>query len=1060
MPLTDTNKSILKSTLEECHSTDNLIAIGKDLFPDLKLKYEGRSNEKIEGQCPFCSAGSVKKPKFSMSKKGYNCVVCQSDEAKGKSPLSLAMQVKRLDKTNREDFFEGVKYVCDTANILFETEDFKPEKPKTAQKPKKKKKLQKPSTKSDFVTRQLAASGFSLEDTSYTEEMGDRVATRNVYELGSVHANGKISWDEPDMIINYRDLSGEALKYQDKKDGSRKIFRRVRFQYPDLHIFNGKPTKYGQPKNSGCQLFLPNFLIEAYKQGRKFKRLTIFEGEKKGSCFSILFGQLCVSIGGINNFDTSTQMRETLKTIIRDFGIEEIVMMYDADLFDLGKELVEKNADARPRNFMRAAIKFHEFFHGLSKPGIDIHVEMYIGYHKHTELKGFDDFVVNTDHSKEHILQQIDSAIIDTDGESELFKIHSLKGLKSSQISKIWHLQTREKFVEHYIEILKELPKFKLNNVFWKIDQRGELVSFYPLGDNERFYKWYFDDSGKKKFSFSFNKSRNFLESLGYRKIRLEKKEYEYIKINGFDESGKVSESAKGIVTEADYELMKNEFFKFLRAQGKPLENTLEAISSAPKYMAPSHLSTVELVNLEYLQPTEKKEYFVFPKNYWEIPAWGNDIIIENNAALPEYVHESNVIERNVKFTPVFKPVIKNGKHVMRDGFPEIENTKDGDKCQFLDFLVCTSMWKPYKKEIQKDKQGKPVLDANNEAVYVDVIPEQNQHSYSHFMSKCLALGYACSKFWDPANTKSIVLMDGTLPEIFSANQSMGRTGKTIWSLAAGQFQHYCMVNGKKYKFYEDDYMLSDANRQTSLVIFDDCYNKLPFEPFFNNTQYGFTVNAKHQKQFKKKMKSIFNTNFGLNKGDGGDSYDGRLYEIGFSNYFSKDYTPLDHFGNRLFDDWDDTQWDLFVSLCAQCMQLFMKFGFIDAPKGDLDKRIAALGVGEDFMEYFDTQFNDGFSENWLNVRVNKKDFYKRFFSYANAEDNKQSAPFLRKATKKTLIDRLKKYVAYKGYDYNLLGGDFPDKYHSKTTYWVMVTDDKFDRDNFQTWDDGGFQAF
>jgi len=94
-----------------------------------------------------------------------------------------------------------------------------------------------------------------------------------------------------DMVMHYVNLERQLITYIPEKEGKAgqdymrqsgskaRPMRRVRFQNPDAHEFNGK---YASPSGSGQHLWLPNALIDLWeKPAAHCRTFIVTEGEKK-----------------------------------------------------------------------------------------------------------------------------------------------------------------------------------------------------------------------------------------------------------------------------------------------------------------------------------------------------------------------------------------------------------------------------------------------------------------------------------------------------------------------------------------------------------------------------------------------------------------------------------------------------------------------------------------------------------------------------------------------------------------------------------------------------------
>src|SRR5690625_7470290 len=78
---------------------------------------------------------------------------------------------------------------------------------------------------------------------------------------------------------------------------------------------------------------------------------------------------------------------------------------------------------------------------------------------------------------------------------------------------------------------------------------------------------------------------------------------------------------------------------------------------------------------------------------------------------------------------------------------------------------------------------------------------------------------------------------------------------------------------------------------------------------------------------FEMLPKFIFTTNYGdLAQGRHGER---RRKVLLVGQYFNAEHQPIDEFGHRLFDEWDDDQWVLFYIFIFECISQYIKVGVV-----------------------------------------------------------------------------------------------------------------------------------
>ena len=145
------------------------------------------------------------------------------------------------------------------------------------------------------------------------------------------------------------------------------------------------------------------------------------------------------------------------------------------------------------------------------------------------------------------------------------------------------------------------------------------------------------------------------------------------------------------------------------------------------------------------------------------------------------------------------------------------------------------------------------------------------------------------------------------------------------------------------------------------MLTFDDVRKKFDFERLFSIVTEGITVEKKNRDAikipFENAPKVIITTNYAI-KGKG-NSFERRKWEVEFSAYYSKEYTPEIEFGRLLFSDWEEDEWLLFDNYMISCLQLYLGEGFIKSKFTNLDMRRLIAETVEEFVEWATDQQNE-----------------------------------------------------------------------------------------------------
>ena len=263
--------------------------------------------------------------------------------------------------------------------------------------------------------------------------------------------------------------------------------------------------------------------------------------------------------------------------------------------------------------------------------------------------------------------------------------------------------------------------------------------------------------------------------------------------------------------------------------------------------------------------------------------------------------------------------------------------------------------------------------------------------------------------------TRAVVGMDGKQSEVGESN---GRSGKSLIGELMRQVVPIAYLPGKKPDLLTDQFVWNDVDEKTRLVFIDDVLQNFNFEFLFPNLTGDWTVNKKGGTRitypFSKSPKIYIATNHAI-RGTG-SSFTDRQWLIAFSDYYNDTHKPLDDFGVLFFSEWGYTQWNLCWNLLANCIQLYLTYGVVQAPGERLEQRKLRQEIGELFISWADEYFS---SDEHLNHRLVKKDLFDAFINYD---------PGARKYIGPTdFKKRLQKYCKWKDYVFN------PQKYDPKS---------------------------
>lgn len=183
------------------------------------------------------------------------------------------------------------------------------------------------------------------------------------------------------------------------------------------------------------------------------------------------------------------------------------------------------------------------------------------------------------------------------------------------------------------------------------------------------------------------------------------------------------------------------------------------------------------------------------------------------------------------------------------------------------------------------------------------------------------------------------------------------------------------------------------------------------FERLFPNLTGDWTVNYKGGRRitfpYETSPKIYIATNHAI-RGEGA-SFTDRQWLLGFSDFYNDTHKPIDDFGCNFFTEWDFEQWNLCWNLVANCVQLYLQYGVVQAPQERLIERRLRQEITEVFISWADEYFS---ADSHLNVRLVRKTLYDEYCNYdPNMRKFSNSPTEFKK--------RLLKYCQFRGYIFN-----------------------------------------
>jgi DNA primase len=946
------------------------------------------------GECPQCGS---KKLNFNAHKKIVKCFSCDR---------SAVEALGYLTKLQGKSYREALLYIAEKYQI--ELREAKREV----------KSLRK--EKESFRDMQLRTSGISdsyqkiyLYENDTTQVQTDR------YQAATIDRAWNIQPGD-DMILHYIDLDGSMMKYITDR-GQQKPLIRVRWSNPSNHLDkNGNEIKYQSPRGSGSHLWIPNWMIAAYKRHEEFDTLYISEGEKKADKLCIS-GLPAVGIMGIHNLSANGSMPHQLELIITRCKVKRVVFMLDADWKEISLK-PGKPADARPYTFFRAVAKFHRYMYAFNNIGIDLRI--FFGHHLEQMYKGIDDLIYyqfQGEDKERELVEDFERSMIDREGKGQYVQLYDITEMNSEyRLKEYFHLHSVKSFVDAHREKLKAVREFILQGIQRRYNpETDEFELSQPILPQEQYWKietWE-DRNGKprQQITYLYENALTFLSNRGFGLYEFSPTNQRFIHIQDKVVHETTPQNIRRYVIDFTRDMEESEVLEVLHRGAK-------------QYLGPDNLSSLPIRKLDFHHSQKEVMFLYFQNGYWEITA--DKIVAKPLSDLPKNVWEKSLI----KFEPELMGPLADFSR--RNNAWHVEWHDKALESNMVEFFMCTSDFNWRDNYQLQEQDGRKIWVQKNDASAYPM--EEYQSMIHNMLCKMLATGYVAHDYRDYSMMKAIVAMDGVESEV---GKSQGGTGKSIWGKMFQYLFPTAVIDGKKKNLEDDNFIYEGVDERTGAIVFDDVRVNFNFEFLFSQITTGVTVNKKGQPQFSvEPPKFIVITNHALN-GDG-NSFARRQYQISFSDFFNGYRTVADHFGMQLFYDWDYEQWNLFYNWIATCVQHYLRFGLSYGTQSEeLHRRKLRQQMGETFLDWatvvFDTT-RDEFGQPagiFLNKKVNKLFLTERYLEmYPN--DRKY-------VDARSIKQKLVWYCEYAGLEFNPTTNG--ERIKSNGKEYFIVADDKFD---------------
>ncbi|MEP0984942.1 hypothetical protein [Ekhidna sp.] len=229
-----------------------------------------------------------------------------------------------------------------------------------------------------------------------------------------------------------------------------------------------------------------------------------------------------------------------------------------------------------------------------------------------------------------------------------------------------------------------------------------------------------------------------------------------------------------------------------------------------------------------------------------------------------------------------------------------------------------------------------------------------NMNNENYFSLRSL-LGFLSSSFKSIKDNKSVIFCDENLSEI-----AEGGTGKSLTAKALSYFNNTVVEDGKNFK--QSNFTFQQIEPGVRLLAIDDTGKQFNFESLFSSITGEFQIEKKYQAKFSLPFKDspriLITTNYTIF--GRGFSFERRIVEIEFSDYYGRNRKPADEFGKDFFDEWDEHEWNLFYNFMAGCVSSYIRDGILEPKISDRETKKLIKETNYEFVEFVsDYDFKD-----------------------------------------------------------------------------------------------------
>lgn len=268
------------------------------------------------------------------------------------------------------------------------------------------------------------------------------------------------------------------------------------------------------------------------------------------------------------------------------------------------------------------------------------------------------------------------------------------------------------------------------------------------------------------------------------------------------------------------------------------------------------------------------------------------------------------------------------------------------------------------------------------------------------------SFGYLLSRYNDPANPRCVILNDLNMDD-----DSKGGSGKDLLGEGLDKARNVEPIDGKRLDMRKS-FEFSGVTHKTDIVRIFDLKRFFNLEELFVMLTNGFKVEGKGKNSYmippQDAPKILLSSNFVVKGSD--DSSLRRRYDLELQKVYGKDRKPIDDFGKRFFDEWDNNEWNAFYNYMPSLIQKFLRIGVVEQDNESVDYRRT---IDESSRIFFD----------WANDNLVPRDMpygaNEMLSSFLVKNSIEYEGTGIKKPTNRLFTNWIKSWCNYWGYQFD-----------------------------------------